>query len=206
MLGIRLEKFAGGEVADKAAVGGEELVLGKFLKLDPFELVEDFVLEFAFERRHGEELQVNGASVAVVVPDVGNPGPDLCADAQFFLEFASEGLFRAFALLDFAAGKLPLQRHRLVGTALADQDKAVAHQQPRNDESEGGPQGARVGDGLRFVHDSSVNPLQQAPMGCTMCEISSSEMAQGHFVTYTYKCRNSPDRETLFRMRSTFNA
>lgn len=44
-----LEKFAGGEVADETAIGGEEFVVGELFKFDPLELVEDLVLEFAFE-------------------------------------------------------------------------------------------------------------------------------------------------------------
>ena len=44
-----LQQFAGGQVSDEAAVGGEEFVLGEFFELDPFELMEDFVFEFAFE-------------------------------------------------------------------------------------------------------------------------------------------------------------
>jgi len=39
-------------------------------------------------------------------------------------------LFGAFALLDFAAGEFPLERHGLIGATLADQDETVANQQP----------------------------------------------------------------------------
>jgi hypothetical protein len=61
--------------------------------------------------------------------DVGDARADFCGDAQFFLELAGEGLFGGFALLDFAAGKLPLERHWLVGATLADEDKSLANQQ-----------------------------------------------------------------------------
>ena len=92
--------------------------------------MEDLVFELAFEGGDGEKLQVDGAAVAVVMADVGDARADFCVDSEFFLEFASKGLFRAFAMLDFAAGKLPLQRHRLIGASLADQDSSVANQQP----------------------------------------------------------------------------
>src|SRR3569623_2047551 len=72
LLCCSLQEFAGGEVFDEAAVGGEELVVGKFFELHPFELVEDFVLEFAFERGDCVELEVDGTAVAVVVADVSN--------------------------------------------------------------------------------------------------------------------------------------
>ena len=154
---IELEQFAGGEVADESAVGGEKFVLGKIFETDPLELVEDFVLQLSIERGHGEELQVDGAAVAIVVADVGNTGSDFCEDAQFFLEFAGESLFRTFALFYFPAGKLPLQRHWLVGATLADQDHSIANQQTCYNEAESGTRWARVGNGLRFFHAFSVN-------------------------------------------------
>ena len=82
---------------------------------------------------------------------------DFCVDTQFFLEFAGEGLLGAFTLFDFPAGKFPLQRHGLVGASLADQDKSIANQQTSHNKAEGGTWRARVGDGLRFFHASSVN-------------------------------------------------
>jgi hypothetical protein len=54
--------------------------------------------------------------------DVGNARADFGADAEFFLEFAGKSLFGGFALLNFAARKLPLERHGLVGAALADEN------------------------------------------------------------------------------------
>jgi hypothetical protein len=125
----KLEKFAGSEVADEAAVGGEEFVVGEFFELDPLELMEDLVLQLALKRGHGEELQIDCASMAVVVADVRDARSDFGGDAEFFLEFAGESLLGAFALLDLAAGKLPLEGHWLVGAALANEDKTFANQQ-----------------------------------------------------------------------------
>jgi hypothetical protein len=126
--GRLLEKFAGGEVADQAAVGGQEVVPGKFFELDPFELVEDLVLEFALERGDGEELQVDCAAVAVVVANVGDARADGGANSEFFLKLPREGLLRSFALFDFAAGELPLQCHGLIGAPLTDQYQTVSNQ------------------------------------------------------------------------------
>jgi hypothetical protein len=152
-----LEQFSGGEVADEAAVGGEEVVVGKFFELDPLKLLENLVFEFAFEGSHGIELQVDCAAMAIVVADVGDVRADGGADAELFIEFASEGLFGAFTGFNFAPGEFPLQGHRLVGTALTDQDETITNQQRCDNEAEGRSRRARVGDGLRVFHDSSVN-------------------------------------------------
>lgn len=161
---VELEKLAGGEVADKAAVGGQEIVVGELFELDPLELVEDLVLEFAFEGWDGEELQIDGSAVAVVVADMGDMRADGGTNAEFFLKFAGEGLFGGFAVLDFAARELPLEGHGLVGPPLADQNQAFPNQQPCYYETEGGAGRARVGDGLRLFHTSSVNG--HSPGGC----------------------------------------
>lgn len=157
---VRLEELAGSEVADEAAVGGKEIVPGEFLEFDPLELLEDFVFEFALKGRDGEELQVDGAAVAVVVPDMGDARTDGRADAEFFVELAREGLFGGFAVLDFASGELPLQGHGLIGPPLADQDQAFPNQQPSDDKTERGTDRARVGDRLRLFHLLSVNGLR----------------------------------------------
>ena len=43
------EQFARGEIFDEATVSGEEFIVREFFEFDPLELVEDLVLEFAFE-------------------------------------------------------------------------------------------------------------------------------------------------------------
>ncbi len=118
----RLEQLAFGEVADKAEVGGEEVEGGQGGERSPVHGVEDAVGELAGELSYGEELQVDGAAVAVAVADLGDARADGGGDAELFFEFAGEGLFGGFAGLDLAAGKLPLEAHGLVGAALADED------------------------------------------------------------------------------------
>src|SRR5262245_22417063 len=47
-------------------------------------------------------------------------------DSQFFAEFAGEGLGEGFVGFLLAAGEFPIAGQRAVGTALADQDLALA--------------------------------------------------------------------------------
>ena len=155
--GWKLKEFAVGEIADETAVSGKKIVIGQIFELYPFELVEDFVFQFALEGGDGEELEIDGSAVAVVVADVGYARTDGGADAEFFVEFAKEGLFGSLARLDFSAGEFPLQSHGLIGTALADEHKTFAKKQSGNDKTQGGSGGARLGNGLRLFHTSSVN-------------------------------------------------
>src|SRR5580698_6689859 len=74
----------------------------------------------------GKELQIDRAAVAVGVPHVGDERTYGCSDAQFFFKFADECLFRAFPGLHFAAGKFPLEGHRLIGPALANENLIAA--------------------------------------------------------------------------------
>jgi hypothetical protein len=71
-------------------------------------------------------------------------------------------LLRAFALLDLAARKLPLERHRLIWAPLTDQNLAAAHNQRRRHEAQrkAGRPGIRFG--LNFFHIISVNASNDA--------------------------------------------
>ena len=104
---------------------------------------------------HREELQVDGASMAVVVANVGDAGSDFGGDAELFIELACQRLLRAFAGLDLAAGKLPLQGHGLVGPALADQHFAAADDERGRHKTKGGSGRPRVGF-LALFHPFSV--------------------------------------------------
>ena len=66
-------------------------------------------------------------------------------NAELFVQFAGQRLLGAFAGLDLAAGKLPQQRHRLIGTALADQNFAAAHNQRRRHKAQRGTGRPRIG-------------------------------------------------------------
>jgi len=63
------------------------------LKADPADLLVDLVVDFAGELVDGEELQVDGASMAVVVADVGHGRSNGCLDAKFLTQFARQRLF-----------------------------------------------------------------------------------------------------------------
>jgi len=150
------EELAGGEVADEAAVGGEEVVLRQVFEPDPLDLMEDLVLNLAIEGVDGVELEVNGTAMTVVVADAGDAHTDGGGDAQFFLELAAKRLFRALSGLDLAAGKLPQERHRLVWAPLADEHLTIADQKPRRDKSKCRPGRARIGTWLCAFHATSL--------------------------------------------------
>jgi hypothetical protein len=67
-----------------------------------------------------EELQIHRPAVTIIVPDVGNVAADCGADSKLFVQFARQGLFGGFAVLDLAPREFPLQSHRLIGAALAN--------------------------------------------------------------------------------------
>ena len=77
-------------------------------------------------------------------------------DAEFLVQFAGQRLLGAFAGLDLAAGKLPLQGHRLVGTALADQHLAAANNQRRCHKAKRRTGRPRVEVALAVFHTPSV--------------------------------------------------
>ena len=107
--------------------------------------------------------------MAVVVADARDRRADGCLDAQLFVQLTGQRLLRAFARLDLAAGKLPLERHRLIRAALTDQNFAVAHNQRRRHEAQRGTGRPRISIGLDFFHASSVN----APKGLQSSSLHS---------------------------------
>lgn len=117
-----LEELALGEVADEVEVGGEEVEGGELAERGPLEGVEDVVIEIAGEGVDDEELQVDGAAVAVAVADLGDAAVDDSLDAELLVELAGEGLLGGLSGLDLAAGELPFEAHGLVRAALADED------------------------------------------------------------------------------------
>jgi hypothetical protein len=140
-----LEEFAVGEVADKVQVGGEEVVVGEAGDGAPEHLFEDgdVVGEFAAEFLDKKEFDFDGAAVAVGVVDGGNAIADGGIDAEFFGEFAGEGLDGGFAGLDFAAREFPFEAHGLVGSALADEEFAIGEVATQDQGSNDAAQGLR---------------------------------------------------------------
>jgi hypothetical protein len=123
--GRKLEEFAFGQVLNEGEVGGEEVVVREAGDGAPEHLVEDVVDHLLIEVGDGEELDFDGAAVAVGVTDGGDEWANGGSDAELFAEFALQGLLGGLTGLDFAAGELPLEAHGLLGTALADEDLTV---------------------------------------------------------------------------------
>jgi hypothetical protein len=146
--------------------------------------VVDAALDLAGELMHGKELQVDSAAMAVVVADVGDVGANGCANPQFLIQFAGQRLLRALAGLDLAAGKLPQQRHRLIGTALADQHQAITNDQGRRHKAQRRTGRPRIIIRLSFSHTFSLiapDRVQSSSLAYdgTPCEQGSPFSAQG---------------------------
>jgi len=135
---------------------------------------------------YGEELEVNGAAVAVVVADVRDAWADGGVDAEFFVEFAGEGLFWTFAGLYFAAGKFPLEGHWLVGASLADEDAAAAEHECCYDQAQCsgalGNNGCRVLGSIRA--DRLIGFLLTMLVGHTDSVSASHERRKIFVMTY----------------------
>src|SRR5277367_5708884 len=145
---LDLEQLAGGEVADEATVGGEEVVAGQVAQVAPAQVVENVFCDFALEVLDGKELQVNRAAIAVGVAHVGYERADCCPDAKLFFKLADERFFCTLTRFHFAAGKLPLEGHGLVGAALANKDFVAAKYERGNNIAHGF--GFRSADFLGF--------------------------------------------------------
>jgi hypothetical protein len=124
-----LKQFSRGQIADQVSIRGEKVKARQFPQRNPAQIVENAVLDFALEGMYGEELQIDGAAAAIGVAGARDQRPKLSLNSQFFFQFASERLLRTFARLNLAARKLPLQRHGLIRTPLANQDPISAKDQ-----------------------------------------------------------------------------
>ena len=109
------------QIPDEPQIGREEVVAGESRERRPLDVVEDAVIQVAIELVDDEELQVDGAPIAVLMADAGDAAPNGGGDPQLLVELARERLLGGLASLDLAPGELPLEAHRLVGPALADQ-------------------------------------------------------------------------------------
>ena len=118
--------MACGDVGDQAVVGGEEIVSGEFAGEDPGDLFEDAGGDVGLGVLGSEEMDFElFGRVGVPVADTGDFDGFGEGDAEFFAEFASEGLFECFLAADFAAGKFPFKGRGVVTAALADEDAAI---------------------------------------------------------------------------------
>src|ERR1035441_5920141 len=92
----------------------------------PAHLVEYQVDWLALEFGDAEKKEPDGIAARIGVLVVRDLRAGGAPDSQFLFQFAVEGLGGRFALFHFAAGKLPLERVRLVRLAPPDQDLAFA--------------------------------------------------------------------------------
>ncbi len=130
------EELSCGEVADKATVSGEKIIVGQLLEGYPAEIAEDAIFDLAVEGVDGEKLNVHRAAVSIVVSNVSDQRADDGLDAQLLIQLSSQGCFGSFAGLDLSAGKLPLEGHGLLRAALADEHVRAAQHEGRNHETE----------------------------------------------------------------------
>jgi len=113
-------------LGDEVAVGGEEIVAGEFAGKDPGDLFEDVWRYVGLGVLGGEEMDFEFfGGVRVLVADAGDFDGFDEGDAEFFAEFAGEGLFESFGRADFAAGKFPFEGRGVAAAALADEEPAV---------------------------------------------------------------------------------
>ncbi len=138
------EKFggldaAGREVGDEFAIGLEKVVIGEFAGEDPGDLFEHERGDVGISVLRGEEMDFEFVlSVGVLVADAGYFDGFDEGDAEFFAEFAGEGLSECFAGADFAAGEFPLEGRSVAAAALADEDAAVGTFDDSGDDVEHG--------------------------------------------------------------------
>ncbi len=117
---------AGGEICDEFAIGQEEIVIGEFAGEDPGDLFERAGGDIGFGELGGEKMDFEFFwGGGVVVADAGDFDGFCESDAEFFAEFAGEGLLERFGGADFAAGEFPFKGRGVSAAALADEDAAV---------------------------------------------------------------------------------
>jgi hypothetical protein len=130
---------AGGELGDEVAVGGQEIVVGEFAGEDPGDLFEDVWRYVGLGVLGGEEMNFEFfGRVGVLVADAGDFDGFDEGDAEFFAEFAGEGLFESFGRADFAAGEFPFQGRCVSAAALADEEAAIGALDDGGDDVEHG--------------------------------------------------------------------
>ncbi len=117
---------AGGELRDERAVGGEKVVLAKFAGEDPGDLLERNGFDgVAFDCRCKEADFEFFIATGVLVLNLAEFDAFGQRGAKLLAQFSSERCFGSFTFFELAAGKFPLERRRIVPSALADQDAAV---------------------------------------------------------------------------------
>src|SRR5208282_883578 len=130
----RLKYLSRGQIVHQSQVGFKEIQSQQLLPRHPADFAKDSVLNFALVFAHVIETEFHRTAARILMDDARDLGADLRHDPQFFLQFPAHGIARLFAFFDFAAGKFPFQRHRLVPRPLAGEDEVIFQNQ-RGDDS-----------------------------------------------------------------------
>jgi len=118
--------LAAGDAADEVEISVEEVVGGERERMFPEDLLEGYGAGLALEGLDAVEEQGERDASGEAVLVAGAFWADDGLDAEFFAQFAAEGLLGGLTRLDFAAGEFPLEAVAVVGHALPDEDFALA--------------------------------------------------------------------------------
>src|SRR5690349_18854233 len=86
------------------AIGVEKVELGQLAPVDPANIAEDTILQFAIVLFHDKKLQVDGIAVVIAVLELRDLLADGGAHTKLFVEFASQRIRRGLSSFDLAAG------------------------------------------------------------------------------------------------------
>ena len=87
------------------------------------------ILRIAAEFHHLEEDQQDGITAGILVRKATDLPTDLGVQVQLFAQLTPQASGQLLAILNLAAGKLPLQRQELVGATPTDEELLAAHNQ-----------------------------------------------------------------------------
>src|SRR5260370_589334 len=128
MTGIRLRRrtksageFTLGQVSHQLQIGFEKIVRGQLRSLRPAQITKNSVFDFAGIFVHVKKAQFHGTAVRIFVADARDFISDDRLDSKFFIQFAAQRVPGLLAFFNLSSRELPLERHGLVASALADE-------------------------------------------------------------------------------------
>ena len=122
---FELQELSCCQIVYQRQVRLEKIKVRKVGRFRPLNVPEDAVLEFSAIFPDYEEAQLNHGAVRICMLDARNLVSDRGQDAEFFFEFAPQGVAWLLSFLNFSAGKFPFQRHGLVSRSLAHKQLPV---------------------------------------------------------------------------------
>src|SRR5438093_2089168 len=115
------------DAANEIPIAFQEIELCQLPGRRPQHLMKNQVGRLALEFLHPEENQPDRILAGISVLVARDFPPASAGNPELLFEFTPERLLRCFARLDFPAGKLPLERMRLLRHPAANQDLSLAH-------------------------------------------------------------------------------